>query len=52
MARCLRKDGYAIISGFIDDQVDWVVGEHQKHGLRVVKIYEMEQWRAVLLRKE
>ena len=51
MAKSLKKGGYAVISGFIDDQVDWVVGEHEKFGLKCRKIYELDNWRAALLEK-
>ena len=51
MAQNLKKGGYAVISGFIDEQVDWVVGEHQKYGLELQKIYEMDNWRAALLKR-
>jgi len=51
MAQNLKKGGYAVISGFIDEQVDWVVGEHQKYGLELQKLYEMDNWRAALLKR-
>ena len=51
MAKSLKIGGYAVISGFIDDQVDWVVGEHQKYGLELQKVYEMDNWRAALLKR-
>lgn len=52
MSAHLKKGGYAVISGFIDDQTDWVVGEHQKHGLKLVKLYRQDNWRAALLEKK
>ena len=51
MAKSLKKGGYAVISGFIDEQIDWVVGEHEKFGLKCQKIYEHDNWRAALLEK-
>lgn len=51
MAEHLRIGGYAVISGFIDEQVDWVVGEHEKHGLALQKIYVKDNWRAALLKR-
>lgn len=51
MAKNLKKGGYAVISGFIDEQVDWVVGEHEKQGLKLKKLYEKENWRVALLEK-
>ena len=29
----------------------WVVGEHEKNGLKLVKLYQKENWRAALLEK-
>ena len=52
MAKSLKKGGYAVISGFIDDQVEWVVGEHEKYGLKLKKLYELDNWRAALLEKK
>lgn len=52
MAQNLSAGGYAVISGFIDNQEDWVIGEHQKSGLRLQKIYCDNNWRAALLRKD
>lgn len=51
MFKSLKPGGYAVISGFVDEQVDWVVGEHQKYGLELQKIYEMDNWRAALLKR-
>ncbi len=51
MVKSLRIGGYAVISGFIDEQVEWVVGEHEALGLKVVKIYEKDRWRAALLQR-
>lgn len=52
MAKNLRIGGYAVISGYIDNQEDWVVGEHEKHGLKLIKEYADDNWRAALLKKE
>ncbi len=51
MAKSLKSGGYAVISGFIDNQVEWVTGEHEKYGLKLRKIYELDNWRAALLEK-
>ncbi|MBR6355707.1 MAG: 50S ribosomal protein L11 methyltransferase [Alphaproteobacteria bacterium] len=51
MAKSLRIGGYAVISGFIDEQVEWVVGEHEKYGLALQKIYAKDGWRAALLKR-
>jgi len=51
MAKKLKKGGFGIISGFIDEQLEWVVSEHEKAGLKLKKVYENENWRAVILEK-
>ena len=51
MSKSLKIGGYAVISGFIDDQVDWVIGEHEKYGLELQKMYEEDNWRAALFKK-
>lgn len=51
MAKSLRIGGYAVISGFIDEQVDWVIDAHEKYGLKLVKLYEKDRWRAALLQR-
>lgn len=47
----LNPDGYYLISGFIKNQLDEVLTHHQAQGFKVVKIYEQENWHAVLLQK-
>ena len=47
----LKKDGYCVLSGFVDEQVDWVVGAHEKQGLKLVKMFEFENWRAAIMEK-
>ena len=51
MAKNLKKGGFGIISGFIDEQLEWVTSEHEKAGLKIKKVYEMDNWRAVILEK-
>ncbi|MEE6207323.1 MAG: 50S ribosomal protein L11 methyltransferase [Alphaproteobacteria bacterium] len=51
MAKHLKIGGYAVISGFIEDQVDWVVEAHENFGLHLQKVYEADNWRAALLKK-
>lgn len=48
----LKKGGYCILSGFVEDQVDWVINEHIKQGLSVVKKYNIDNWFAVLMEKK
>lgn len=48
----LKTGGYCILSGFIKDQEDWVINTHRDLGLELVKIYELDNWRAALLEKK
>ena len=47
----LKSGGYCILSGFVDNQEDWIISEHQKHKLKLIKIYSQENWRAALMQK-
>ena len=51
MAQALPLGGMAVISGFIDEQVEWVVGAHEKYGLKCQKMYREDNWCAALLEK-
>ena len=48
---CLREGGYYLISGFIDSQEDDIINHHKNVGFEVVKIYQLENWRAIILQK-
>ncbi len=48
----LKPGGFCILSGFIDEQVDWVINAHQKHGLNLVTLYELDNWRAAVMEKK
>lgn len=47
----LKSGGYCILSGFVDEQEEWVIKAHQEQGLKLVKIYEIDNWRAALMEK-
>ena len=49
--KSLKFGGYCILSGFVDNQAQWVIGEHTKLGLSLKKIYKSDNWRAALLEK-
>ncbi|MDY4841360.1 MAG: 50S ribosomal protein L11 methyltransferase [Alphaproteobacteria bacterium] len=51
LAAALKPGGYAVLSGFINDQEDWVVNAHTNQGLKLVKIYELDNWCAALMEK-
>ena len=47
----LRQDGCYLISGFIDNQEQEIIKHHQDMGFKILKTYQMENWRAALLQK-
>jgi ribosomal protein L11 methyltransferase len=47
----LKTNGYCILSGFVEEQEDWVIQEHTKLGLKLKQIYKLDNWRAALLEK-
>ncbi len=51
LSSCLNIGGYTILSGFINEQSEWVLDAHRKQGLQLVKIIENENWRAALMEK-
>lgn len=51
LSQSLKQGGYAVLSGFVEDQVDWVVNAHQEQGLRPVNIFNIDNWYAVLMEK-
>ena len=51
LAASLTPGGYAVLSGFINDQEEWVINAHTNQGLKLVKIYELDNWRAALMEK-
>ena len=52
LAASLRPGGYAVLSGFIGEQENWVIDAHIEQGLELIKIYEMDNWRAALMEKK
>lgn len=52
LAQNLISGGFCILSGFVDEQSDWVISEHQKHNLQLVTLYKLDNWRAALMKKE
>lgn len=51
MANNLNPGGHAVISGFVGEQADWVLSEHLTCGMQLVRLYELDNWRAALLQK-
>lgn len=51
LAESLKPGGYCILSGFVDEQVSWVIDAHHKEGMSIVKTYNIDNWHAVLMQK-
>lgn len=47
----LRVGGYAVLSGFTDEQTQWVTDAHREQGLQLVAVEGNENWRAALMEK-
>ena len=52
MSASLFAKRYAVLSGFTDEQTDWVLDAYQKVGFKLVKLYQKDHWRAALLQKK
>ncbi|MBQ9035496.1 MAG: 50S ribosomal protein L11 methyltransferase [Alphaproteobacteria bacterium] len=51
MADALKNGSHAIISGFIEEQTDWVLPAHEKYGLKLKKLYQLDNWCTAILEK-
>ena len=51
LSKSLNQNGYCILSGFVEDQVDDVIKTHEQNGLKLIKLYSMDNWRAALMQK-
>ncbi len=51
LAKNLAIGGYAILSGFVDNQTAEVIAAHEKCGLKQIKLYSFDNWRIALLQK-
>ncbi len=47
----LKQNGYCILSGFVDNQVNDVISAHEKLGLKLIKLYSTDNWRTALMQK-
>ena len=48
----LQTKGYAILSGFVEDQENWVIQSFEKTGMKLIKLYKQDNWRAALMQKK
>lgn len=51
MAARLKKEGFLLTSGFLATDIELVVGEATKHGLRLVRELQREKWRCLVFAK-
>ena len=42
---------HGILSGFVEEQEEWVIKSHTDLGLKLIKMYKLDNWRAALLEK-
>lgn len=47
----LDKNGYCILSGFVEEQEDWIISSHQQQNLQLENLYKLDNWRAALMKK-
>ena len=48
----LKTKGYVILSGFVEDQENWVIQSFEKTGMKLIKLYKQDNWRAALMQKK
>ena len=51
LAEMLNLHGHIILSGFVEDQIEWVKSAYEQHGFYVKEILGDENWRALLMEK-
>lgn len=52
LGKSLKSGGYCILSGFVEEQEEWVISEHQHQNLKLIRLYRQDNWRAALMQKE
>ncbi len=48
----LKPGGCCILSGFVDNQEDWVVSAHQKQGLKLIEKHQIDGWCTAVMEKK
>lgn len=51
LSAALKKEGLAVVSGFVDNQIEWVAEIYRPLGFKVLKTASMDCWHALLLEK-
>ena len=52
LCACLNVGGKAVLSGFVDDQVDWVAKVYEPLGMKILRIYDVNNWHALLMERK
>ena len=51
LCACLNARGKAVLSGFVDNQVEWVAEVYEPLGMKILRIYDINNWHAILMEK-
>ncbi len=51
LANYLADDGYAILSGMLEEQANDVLAEHEKQGLRLIDRIDIDGWSTLTIKK-
>jgi len=52
LSRCVSPEGWLVLSGILNEQMEEVVKSFQAHYFKEVDSWTMEEWRAILLRRK
>ena len=52
MSKNMLQRGYAILSGFKKDQIDWVLSAYLKADFKLIRLYQNQDWCAAVLQKK
>lgn len=52
LVAALNQKGIAILSGFLDNQLDEVTAPYIEQGMQIFEVIEQDNWRVVILKKE
>lgn len=51
LSHSLQKGGYCILSGFVEEQKDWVLKAHEEQGLKLIKCNIINNWCTAIMEK-
>ena len=52
LCHCASPEGWLVLSGILNGEVEEVVKSFRAHYFKELNIWNMEEWRAILLRRE